>query len=142
MIVRRPIMEDRPVVGHPPPFVKVKRASVAVARGERIHNGTTTANSPIMWMVRTIPSIAGNLLARTVLNITQNEVIAQTSKVPCHRSNPYEGLFKTIRPCMTVPTTKATAKRPACHPVMQIHPWFDWSEHDKALWGGDPVPTT
>lgn len=122
MGVRRPIMADKPVVRHPPPFVKVKRASVAVARGERIHNGTIMAKSPIMWMMRTTPSIAGNFLARTVLKMTQKKEITQTSKVPCQRSKLYVGLFKTIRPCMIVPTKKATDRRPACHPVIQIHP--------------------
>jgi len=120
--VRKPIMADRPVVGHPPPFVKVKRASVAVARGERTHSGTITAKNPIRWMIRVIPSTAGNLLARTVLNVTQNPVMAQTSKVPCHRSKTYVGAFKTIRPCMMVPTIKATDRRPACHPVIHNHP--------------------
>ena len=87
MGVRRPIIEERPVVGHPPPFEKVKRALVAVDFGERIHNGRIMANSPIMWMTRTTASITGSLLAKTVLKITQNKVTAQTSRVPCHRSN-------------------------------------------------------
>ena len=122
MGVRRPIMADRPVVGHPPPFVKVRRASVAVARGERTHSGTIMAKSPIRWIMSTIPSTDGNLLARTVLKKTQNAEIAQTSKVPCHRSKTYVGLFKTIKPCMMVPTMKLLPRRPACHPVMHSHP--------------------
>ncbi len=40
-------MADKPVVGHPPAFVKVKRASLLVARGERTHNGTMIANKPM-----------------------------------------------------------------------------------------------
>jgi len=120
--VRRPIMADRPIEGHPPPFVKVSRASLALDRGDKIHSGTATAKSPIMWMMRTIPSTAGNLFARKVLKTTQNITIAQTIRVPCHRSGTYVGLFRIIKPCMTVPTMKVLPRRPACHPVIQIHP--------------------
>lgn len=141
MGVRRPIMADKPNVGHPPPFEKVIRASVTVARGERIHNGITTARKPIIWMHRTIPSTTGSLLARAVLNITQNAVIAQTSKVPCQRSKPYEGLFRTIRPCMTVPAMNPTDSSPACHPVIQIQPVCGEPESDQGWHEEDQVPT-
>lgn len=139
--VSKPIIADKPVTGHPPPFVKVNRASEAVARGERIHNGTIMAKRPIMWTIRTIPSKAGSLFTKTVLNRTQNPVIAQTRRVPCHRSKTYVGLFKTIRPCMMVPTRKPTDKSPACQPIMQIHPGSIHQTLVHVSKRGDTVPT-
>ena len=84
-------MADRPVVGQLPPFVKCNNASAAFVRGDKLHNGTATAKSPIMCMMRTIASTAGNLLAKNVLKIMQKITTAQTIKVPCHRSGIYVG---------------------------------------------------
>ena len=141
MGVKRPIMADKPIVGHPPPFEKVIRASVAVARGERTHKVITTARKPIIWMHRTMLSTTGSLLARAVLNITQNAVIAQTSKVPCQRSKPYEGMFRTMRPCMMVPVMNPTDSSPACHPVIQIQPVCGVLESDQGWDEQGQLPT-
>jgi hypothetical protein len=42
-----------------------------------------TAKKPRRWMISTIPSTMGSLLARNVLNTMQKAVIAMTRSDPC-----------------------------------------------------------
>lgn len=51
--MRSPIIAERPFVDHPPAFENVIRASLAVALGDRIHSGTITAKSPIIYDTET-----------------------------------------------------------------------------------------
>jgi hypothetical protein len=44
----RPIMAEKPVVGHPPLFVNVKSTSTAFPRGAMTHSGMMTAKRPVI----------------------------------------------------------------------------------------------
>ena len=79
-------MKATPVVLQPPKFKNSVKTSFAGFRGARIQSGISTAKNPTMWMMRTIPSIIGSFLARKVLKMMQNAVMAITRSVPCHRS--------------------------------------------------------
>lgn len=52
----KPIIADRPVVGHPPLFVKFKRASLALDRGAITQSGMMMAKKPRTCRIRTRPS--------------------------------------------------------------------------------------
>jgi hypothetical protein len=53
----KPIIADRPVVGHPPLLVKVRRASWAFDRGAMIQSGMMMAKKPRICRIRTMPSL-------------------------------------------------------------------------------------
>lgn len=84
---RRPTIKANPVVGQPPRFKNPVNTSEGSLRGAKIHRGMRTAKKPSRCIIRTIPSTMGSLLARNVLNMMQNAVMAMTRRVPCQFSN-------------------------------------------------------
>lgn len=127
-----PIIADNPVVGQPPLFVKVKRTSYALPRGAKTHRGMIIAKRPVMWMMRTIPSINGNFVANDVLKIMEKLMAAMAKSVPCQDLYSYCSLFKMIRPWISVPTMNATLARKTCHPVAHSHPLCNCKRPDSS----------
>lgn len=79
-------------------LVKVKRISRAFARGPRTHIGIITTKRPVMWIIRTMPSIKGSLVAKEVLKIIEKLITAIAKSVPCQALNSYFSSFRTIKP--------------------------------------------
>lgn len=48
--------------------------------------GMMTAKRPVIWMMRTMPSIKGSLVANDVLKMMEKAMTAIASSVPCHAS--------------------------------------------------------
>lgn len=77
-------MDANPVVGQPPSLVNLRRTSLAFPRGASTHRGMMTAKSPVIWMMRTMPSTRGNLVASEVLKMIEKAMTAIAKRVPCH----------------------------------------------------------
>ena len=84
---RRPTIKATPVVGQPPRFRNCVNTSEGEPRGAKTHRGMRMAKKPNRCITSTIFSTMGSFLARYVLNMMQNAVMAMTKRVPCQFLN-------------------------------------------------------
>jgi hypothetical protein len=84
---RRPTMKANPVVGQPPRFKNCVNTSEGELRGAKTQRGIRTAKKPNRCITSTTFSTMGSFLARNVLNMMQNTVMAMIRRVPCQFLN-------------------------------------------------------
>lgn len=112
-----PIMNDRPVVCHPPSFRKTVNTLAASPWGAMYTRGIKTAKKPRTWIIRIKHSSLGSRLEMIVLTITATKMTDHRRRVPCHRCGLYSGWVSAIRPWMSVPQRKAPDAVKACQPA-------------------------
>lgn len=85
IVVENPTSVAVPALFQSPPLLNSVNTSFALRRGPRTHSGIMIANRPHTCRIRINTSTNGSRLARNVLNMIENKVMAITSRVPCHR---------------------------------------------------------
>lgn len=78
-----PTRQERPILPHWPPSVKLKKTSEAgLGISPRTHNGTRIAKKPIMCRTSTVPSRTGSLETKNVLKMIEKVRTAQIIREP------------------------------------------------------------
>lgn len=90
------------------PVVVCVNTKSAELRGDKTHKVAMKATKKTKWPMPPMISSGGSIRRAKILQKTGRAMTAQASKVPCQRCGMYVASFRTMRPCMTVPSKKAT----------------------------------